>query len=56
MTEILPDDVRNKILENIPLRRMGKPEEVADVVTFLASRGSYITGSVIHVNGGLYGG
>ncbi|MBW2600085.1 MAG: SDR family oxidoreductase [Deltaproteobacteria bacterium] len=56
MTEILPDDVRQKILENIPLGRMGHPEEVADVVTFLASRGSYITGTVIHVNGGLYGG
>jgi len=56
MTEILPDDVRSKILENIPLGRMGQPEEVADVVTFLASRGSYITGTVIHVNGGLYGG
>ena len=56
MTEILPDDVRKKILENIPLGRMGQPEEVADVVTFLASRGSYITGTVVHVNGGLYGG
>ena len=56
MTEILPDDVKNKILENIPLGRMGQPEEVADVVTFLASRGSYITGTVVHVNGGLYGG
>jgi 3-oxoacyl-[acyl-carrier protein] reductase len=56
MTESLPDDVQQKILENIPLGRMGHPEEVADVVAFLASRGSYITGSVIHVNGGLYGG
>jgi 3-oxoacyl-[acyl-carrier protein] reductase len=56
MTESLPDDVQQKILENIPLGRMGHPEEVADVVAFLAGRGSYITGSVIHVNGGLYGG
>ncbi|MBT8491050.1 MAG: 3-oxoacyl-ACP reductase FabG [Deltaproteobacteria bacterium] len=56
MTEVLPDDVQQKILENIPLGRMGHPEEVADVVAFLADRGSYITGSVIHVNGGLYGG
>ena len=56
MTESLPDDVQQKILENIPLGRMGHPEEVADVVAFLARRGSYITGSVIHVNGGLYGG
>ncbi|MBW2599033.1 MAG: 3-oxoacyl-ACP reductase FabG [Deltaproteobacteria bacterium] len=56
MTESLPDDVQQKILEGIPLGRMGHPEEVADVVAFLAGRGSYITGSVIHVNGGLYGG
>jgi len=56
MTEVLPDEVRNTILGNIPLGRMGRPEEIADVVTFLARRGSYVTGSVIHVNGGLYGG
>jgi 3-oxoacyl-[acyl-carrier protein] reductase len=56
MTESLPEDVQQKILENIPLGRMGHPEEVADVVAFLACRGSYITGSVVHVNGGLYGG
>jgi len=35
---------------------MGRPEEGAEVVAFLATRGSYITGTVIHVNGGLYGG
>jgi 3-oxoacyl-[acyl-carrier protein] reductase len=56
MTADLPDDVRKKILENIPLGRMGYPEEVADVVAFLAGRGSYITGSIIHISGGLYGG
>ena len=56
MTEVLPEEIRQKILSNITLGRMGKPEEVADVVAFLATRGSYITGSVIHVNGGLYGG
>jgi 3-oxoacyl-[acyl-carrier protein] reductase len=56
MTADLPDDVREKILENIPLGRMGRPEEVADVVTFLAGRGSYVTGSIIHISGGLYGG
>ena len=32
---------------------MGRPEEVADVVAFLATRGSYVNGSVIHVNGGM---
>ena len=56
MTEELPSDVATNILSNIPLGRMGKPEEVADVVAFLAGRGNYITGTVIHVNGGLYGG
>ena len=56
MTKNLPDDVQQKILQDIPLGRMGHPEEIADVVAFLAGRGTYITGSVIHVNGGLYGG
>jgi len=56
MTQQLPEEVRKKILDNITLSRIGRPEEVAEVVAFLAKRGSYITGSVIHVNGGLYGG
>ena len=50
------DEVRRRILERIPLGRMGRPEEVAEVVAFLATGGSYVTGSVIHVNGGMYGG
>jgi 3-oxoacyl-[acyl-carrier protein] reductase len=56
MTEELPQEVKDKIMTNIVLGRIGKPEEVAEVVAFLAKKGSYITGSVIHVNGGLYGG
>jgi 3-oxoacyl-[acyl-carrier protein] reductase len=56
MTARLPEAVRSQILARIPLERMGLPEEVADVAAFLATRGSYITGSVVHVNGGLYGG
>lgn len=56
MTEDLPLEVSENILSNIPLGRMGKPEEVAEVVAFLASKASYITGTVLHVNGGLYGG
>lgn len=56
MTAELSGEVRQGISQNIPLGRMGRPEEVADVVAFLACRGTYITGSVIHVNGGLYGG
>lgn len=56
MTQELPDDAKSKIMAGIILNRIGKPEEVAEVVAFLAKKGSYITGSVIHVNGGLYGG
>lgn len=56
MTESLPGEIQQQILSNVPLGRMGKPDEVAEVVAFLATSGSYITGSVIHVNGGLYGG
>jgi 3-oxoacyl-[acyl-carrier protein] reductase len=56
MTAGLPDEVKTRILDQIPLGRMGRPEEVAEVVAFLAEAGSYVTGSVIHVNGGLYGG
>ena len=56
MTEDLPEEVRSAILARIPQQRMGTAEEVADVVAFLATRGSYITGSVIHVNGGMFGG
>jgi NAD(P)-dependent dehydrogenase (short-subunit alcohol dehydrogenase family) len=41
-------------LEQIPLRRFGRPEEVADVICFLASdRGSYVSGAVIPVDGGM---
>ncbi|MBN1663659.1 MAG: 3-oxoacyl-ACP reductase FabG [Deltaproteobacteria bacterium] len=56
MTLDLPKEIQDAIMAGIPLGRMGKPEEVADVVAFLATRGAYINGSVIHVNGGLYGG
>ena len=56
MTDELPDDVKAAILARIPQQRMGTPEEVADVVAFLATRASYVNGCVIHVNGGLFGG
>lgn len=55
MTEKLPEDVRNAYMEQIPLKRMGRAEEVADVVRFLVSdKAAYITGQEIHINGGLY--
>lgn len=56
MMEGLPAEVKEGILARIALGRVGRPEEVAEVVAFLATKGSYITGSVIHVNGGMYGG
>lgn len=55
MTQGLPQAVRDAMLSNIALGRLGKPEEVASVVAFLASpAAAYITGSTIHVNGGMY--
>ena len=56
MTEELPEEVKQAILSKIPMGRTGRADEIADVVAFLATRGSYINGSVLHVNGGMYGG
>jgi 3-oxoacyl-[acyl-carrier protein] reductase len=56
MTAALPVEVRSRILERIPLGRMGRPAEVAEVVAFLATGATYVTGTVVHVNGGMYGG
>jgi 3-oxoacyl-[acyl-carrier protein] reductase len=56
MTEELPEEVKAAILSRIPQGRMGSADEIADVVGFLATRGSYVNGTVIHVNGGMYGG
>ena len=55
MTEKLPDKAKEAFLTQIPMGRIGKPDEVAEAVYWLASQGAtYITGQVIHVNGGLY--
>ena len=56
MTRDLPEEIKKGILANIPLGRMGTSGEIADVAAFLATSGTYINGTVIHVNGGLYGG
>ncbi|MGB9668371.1 MAG: 3-oxoacyl-[acyl-carrier-protein] reductase [Thermosulfidibacteraceae bacterium] len=54
MTKDLPENVKQKMLENIPLGRAGKAEEVAKVIGFLSSdASSYITGQIILVDGGL---
>ena len=54
MTDVLKDDVKQEIAKNIPLKRMGTTQDVANVVKFLASDdSSYITGQVINVVGGM---
>ena len=54
MTAALPDNIRAEWVQKIPLRRGGKPEDIADVATFLASdMSSYVTGQVIQVDGGM---
>lgn len=55
MTETVPNKIRAMLIKRIPLQRMGKPEEVAQVIAFLASnRSSYINGASIEVTGGLH--
>jgi len=55
MTAKLPEDVRKNWIEGIPLKRGGKPEDVADVCVFLGSElSSYVTGQVISVCGGMH--
>ena len=56
MTAELPEEIRAAILARVPQQRMGRPEEVADAVAWLATRASYVNGCVVHVNGGMYGG
>ena len=54
MTNVLKDEVKENISKQIPLNRMGKAEDVANVVKFLASEdSSYITGQVINIDGGM---
>jgi 3-oxoacyl-[acyl-carrier protein] reductase len=55
MTAVLPEKVRESFIRQIPLGRMGKPEDVAQAVFWLCSKGAgYITGQIVHVNGGMY--
>lgn len=55
MTSAMPQEVLDSIIRQIPAARMGKPEEIADMVAFLASdKAAFITGSTMTVNGGQY--
>lgn len=51
----IPDKVKELFIKSIPLQRLGNPQEVAEVVTFLASdKSSYVNGASIEVTGGLF--
>ena len=55
MTKGLTDEQKAKLLEHIPLGRMGRPEDIAEAVAYLASdAAAYVTGTTMHVNGGMY--
>lgn len=54
MTDVLPEAQKEVLMQQIPLARLGEPEEIAAAVGFLASNaGSYISGETLHVNGGM---
>lgn len=54
MTKALGEEIIKNILDRVPLKRMGTPEDIAAAVVFLAGPGSYVTGQVLEVSGGLY--
>lgn len=55
MTKVLTEDQKVAILQQIPMAKLGKPEDIAAAVVFLASeQAGYITGTTLHVNGGMY--
>jgi 3-oxoacyl-[acyl-carrier protein] reductase len=54
MTQKLSDEVRKKLSEQIPLTRLGTPEDIAKAVVYLCADADYVTGHVLNVNGGMY--
>jgi 3-oxoacyl-[acyl-carrier protein] reductase len=54
MTRLLSEEQREKLLEHIPLQRIGDVQDIAEAVLFLASKAPYITGETLHVNGGMF--
>ena len=55
MTDALPEEVKNGMLNQIPLAKLGQPEDIAKAVIFLASEdANYITGQTLHIDGGMY--
>jgi 3-oxoacyl-(acyl-carrier-protein) reductase len=57
LTQQIPPEVKEKFVQRIPLKRIGKPEDIANIIAFLASdEASYITGQCFHVDGGLTAG
>ena len=55
MLASVPESVQKDVLQRIPLGRFGQPEEIARCVRFLVTEATYVTGQLLHVNGGLYG-
>ena len=54
MVNAIPEDVQEKLLKTIPLRRFGQPEEIAKAVRYVVEHGDYMTGSTLDINGGVY--
>ncbi len=54
MTDVLPEEQRQKLLERVPMGRLGEPDEIASSVVYLASdEAAYVTGQTLHINGGM---
>ncbi len=50
----IPEEAKEKILQQIPLGRLGKPEEIAKAVRYIVEDADYMTGNILDINGGVY--